>query len=1088
MRRSVSILAIFIFVFCIVASSGGFSGGKISSETVLFELKSEYPSLQISKQGESISRLYGTTFGTGSSPQEVAQSFCERSAAAFGISPEELKPFSLLMDGRHTQPMMFDNQSGKYKFTLVNYSQCKNEIPVFRADLRLLVRNETGYPLVLASSALRNIEGFEIQKDIIADNVLARNSAKSFDPDLKNFSDSRLVIWAGVSDQAITPRLAIEITADNGLEGTEDYKKWLLLIDAVTGEILYSENQILKVNVYGSVLGMATDDYDADICWPEIQTSFPDAGVMIEGGSGAYADSLGNFMIPNGGFSPVVVLSAIRGRWFRVFNLSGDDAVLSMIVTPPGPAIFVHGSNDSSEFYRAQINAYVQANIVRDFTLKYNPAYPGLDQYGFPVKVNLTDGDCTAYYDNTSINFYPSSDRCSNTAFGTVVHHEYTHHLVKLAGSGQGQYGEGMSDVMGVLITDEPGLAYGFFLDCSRAIRNADNDYQYPCDGGYHDCGQLLSGCVWDTRNELYANYPSTYRDILANLAINSILLHTGDLITRDITVDWLTLDDDNGILGDGTPHWDEICVGFGVHNMDCPPLELISFSFPDGLPEILNPFGGTTVRVEVLGNYGAPQPGTGTLHYNNGAGWIDIAMNENSPNIYDAVFPATECGNEVQFYFSALSNDGYLHTSPPTAPEVSYLARSANAMAILYEDDFSSDLGWTGIGGIAEWAIAPATGGAGHDNYGGPDPAIDHSPSADNGVLGNDLSPNDGDYEANIDSTYWITSPVIDCNGHLNPELVFFSYLGVENPLYDHAYLQAFDGASWMTLYENAATVDDSIWNRQHYDISAIAANNPDFRIRFGLGPSDVGWEFCGWNIDDLRVVEYYCQALPSVSIDMIPDNPPIEVPPGGFFTYAGSLANNTNSPSIVDVWIKVDVPNYGLYGPIMQLNDLILQPNQSLTYPGINQNVPLLAPAGQYNYIAYCGQYGDSLSLIDSASFPFVVVGTPISGGSQVWTLPEWRNSDSKLLPMKFELTGNSPNPFNASTTIRYQIPKDCYVRLELFNLLGQKIETLIEGNIPAGEHQIAWDASNYSSGIYFVKLSAGERDFVRRMALIK
>ena len=84
-------------------------------------------------------------------------------------------------------------------------------------------------------------------------------------------------------------------------------------------------------------------------------------------------------------------------------------------------------------------------------------------------------------------------------AFSVVVHHEYGHHLVAVAGSGQGAYGEGMGDVMGVLLTGDNHLARGFYSDdCNNGIRNADNNKQYPCNGGSHDCGQLISGCVWD--------------------------------------------------------------------------------------------------------------------------------------------------------------------------------------------------------------------------------------------------------------------------------------------------------------------------------------------------------------------------------------------------------------------------------------------------------------------------------------------------------------------------------------------------------------------------------------------------------------
>jgi hypothetical protein len=243
----------------------------------------------------------------------------------------------------------------------------------------------------------------------------------------------------------------------------------------------------------------------------------------------------------------------------------------------------MHNNLNNNEYIRAEINGYFQANIVRDFTLKYNPDYPGLNETEFPVNVNI-NSNCNAYYDYESINFFRSGSGCSNTAFSTVIHHEYGHHLVQMAGSGQGQYGEGMGDVMGVLIFDDPGLAYGFYSnDCDTPLRTADNDLQYPCSDEIHYCGQLLSGCVWDTRNELKITNPSNYSDIINNLAVNAMLLHTGDMITPSITIDYLTLDDDNGNISDGTPHYPEIAAGFGAHNMDAPSVSPGIPDIPDG-------------------------------------------------------------------------------------------------------------------------------------------------------------------------------------------------------------------------------------------------------------------------------------------------------------------------------------------------------------------------------------------------------------------------------------------------------------------------------------------------------------------------
>ena len=176
------------------------------------------------------------------------------------------------------------------------------------------------------------------------------------------------------------------------------------------------------------------------------------------------------------------------------------------------------------------------------------------------------------------------------------------------------------------------------------------------------------------------------------------------------------------------------------------------------------------------------------------------------------------------------------------------------------FTDDFSYNQGWTGLGGSGEWTIGVATGGAGSDTYGGPDPAQDHTPTSDNMVLGNDLtSGTGGDYSSSLSTTYWITSPAMDCSDFNGVVLNFWRWLGVEKNNYDHAYLQAYNGTSWVTLYENSSSdLNETAWGVQEYDVSAIADSNPNFQIRFGIGSSDGSGNFCGWNIDDLALKGY--------------------------------------------------------------------------------------------------------------------------------------------------------------------------------------------------------------------------------------
>ena len=89
---------------------------------------------------------------------------------------------------------------------------------------------------------------------------------------------------------------------------------------------------------------------------------------------------------------------------------------------------------------------------------------------------------------------------------------------------------------------------------------------------------------------------------------------------------------------------------------------------------------------------------------------------------------------------------------------------------------------------------------------------------------------------------------------------------------------------------------------------------------------------------------------------------------------------------------------------------------------------------------------------------------------------------------IPESFQLEQNYPNPFNPSTMISFSIPKDDHIKLVIYNTLGQVVETLIDGNYSSGYYNVKWDASRYSSGIYFYTLETSERIMTKKMMLIK
>jgi len=93
-----------------------------------------------------------------------------------------------------------------------------------------------------------------------------------------------------------------------------------------------------------------------------------------------------------------------------------------------------------------------------------------------------------------------------------------------------------------------------------------------------------------------------------------------------------------------------------------------------------------------------------------------------------------------------------------------------------------------------------------------------------------------------------------------------------------------------------------------------------------------------------------------------------------------------------------------------------------------------------------------------------------------------------DEAVLPNAFSLSQNYPNPFNANTQINFTIPTTSDVNLSVYNMLGQKVATLVSEELSAGNHSVTWNASQVSSGVYFYKLTAGDNSETHALLLIK
>jgi hypothetical protein len=96
--------------------------------------------------------------------------------------------------------------------------------------------------------------------------------------------------------------------------------------------------------------------------------------------------------------------------------------------------------------------------------------------------------------------------------------------------------------------------------------------------------------------------------------------------------------------------------------------------------------------------------------------------------------------------------------------------------------------------------------------------------------------------------------------------------------------------------------------------------------------------------------------------------------------------------------------------------------------------------------------------------------------------------RNEENISLPDDMAMLSACPNPFNAQTTIGFSLAEQSHIKLEIFDIAGRLVETIAEGEFPAGENSVIWEAIDHSSGVYFAKLSSSSGNTAKKLVLLK
>jgi hypothetical protein len=179
---------------------------------------------------------------------------------------------------------------------------------------------------------------------------------------------------------------------------------------------------------------------------------------------------------------------------------------------------------------------------------------------------------------------------------------------------------------------------------------------------------------------------------------------------------------------------------------------------------------------------------------------------------------------------------------------------------------------------------------------------------------------------------------------------------------------------------------------------------------------------------------------------------------------------------------------PDTAIYGPLL-LRNVTLNGGATLVR-AMSQNFPGTAPNGVYYFYANVGDYPNTVT--DTDSF-MINKGVLDEGGKSYinnWETTGWEGEliTENVNPASFYLHPCSPNPFNASTVIRFELSRASSVEIKIFDIYGREIASIVNGQRSIGAHWELWDAGEAPSGIYFVRLTVKGFSQTQKLLLLK
>ncbi|MCB2210473.1 T9SS type A sorting domain-containing protein [bacterium] len=323
------------------------------------------------------------------------------------------------------------------------------------------------------------------------------------------------------------------------------------------------------------------------------------------------------------------------------------------------------------------------------------------------------------------------------------------------------------------------------------------------------------------------------------------------------------------------------------------------------------------------------------------------------------------------------------------------------------------------------------------------------------------------------------------------------FSYHMITNT-YDHAnsifpFDMDLDG-DWDLL---ATAIDDddlSWWQNdgfQHFTKNTISDSYEGSTYALAADmdtDGDLDIVSCAYPTDNIT---WWEQTETFLTIELEPFGMPIVIPgQGGHFDFQVRIVNTSNEPHWFAAWTEAILPNGNLYSPV-QLNNFVGIGPYSGLVAVVRQGVPGFAPTGQYQYIARIGDYPALTMSLGSFTFSKGTGGTT-APAVLAWSddgLDDLTACSTESMPDEYVVVSVYPNPFNAMMTVAVKLPIAAELTVTVFNVAGQQVAVLTEGNHAVGTHMLVFDGSSLASGIYFVHaMLPGRLDQMQKVVLVR